>query len=198
MSSDTYNIIVPVPNDPNSYHINDLNIEFLKGYKKEYNEIFTNKNYRYAPLLNTHNVYPVVEFSYKDPNGYIKKKDSDLWLHEIDGNLLFDHLKPGLFTTRQPLVLWFQYTREREFIVYKLLGYNVEALVKKTYDHQQNIAYLNYRQDGDKIFMRWTRNVNAASKWRYDKIKWNEIGWIKLQSKQKQRELLDGNKQYLK
>ena len=131
MSSNTYNIIVPVPNDPNSYHINDLNIEFLKGYKKEYNEIFTNQHYAYSPLLNTHGVYPVVEFSYKDPFGYIKKKDSNLWLHEIDGNLLFDEIKPGLFSERQPLVVWFQYTREREFIVYKHLGYNVEALVKK-------------------------------------------------------------------
>lgn len=197
MSSNIYNINVPVPQDPNTYHINDIKIQFLKDYKKEYNEVLTSKSYQYAPLLNTSGIYQVVEFNYKDSNGYIKLKDKDMWLYEIDDNLFFDQIKQGLYSVKQPLPIWFQYPREREFIVYKLLGYSVEAVVKKEYDYQYNIAYLHYKEINGKIFMKWTKNVNDATKFHFDTIKWADVSWFKLQDKERQRELLSGNKQYI-
>jgi hypothetical protein len=90
-----------------------------------------------------------------------------------------------LYDIKQPLTVWFQYPREREFIVYKLLGYSVEAVVKKQYDKEYNIAYLNYLEVNNKIYMKWTRNVNEATKFHFDKIKWNEISWINFGDKDK-------------
>ncbi|QKF94536.1 hypothetical protein QKU48_gp1078 [Fadolivirus algeromassiliense] len=193
MSDNIHNVMIPVPMDPNTVHIPSLSIEFLKDFKKEYNEIFTNKPYTFAPLLNTHDVYPMVEFERKDLFGYIKLKNSDLWLHEDGNNLVFDRIKCGEFTERQPLVLWFEYIREREIIAFKYLGYNVESTIKKKYDKLMNIVYLNYKEDNGKIYIRWVDNRNDATKFAYDKIKWNEWGWIRLHNKPKQYDLLGGN-----
>lgn len=192
MSDNIHNLMVSVPMDPNTVHIPDLKIEFLKDFNKEYNEIFINKTYSFAPLLNTNGVYPKVEFERKDPFGYIKLKNSNLWLHDENNRLFFDYIREGDFTYRQPLVLWFQYVRERECILFKYLGYNVESTIKKKYDKLTNIAYLNYKEINGKTYVKWVDNINDATKFSYDKIKWNELGWIKLYDKPKQNKLLSG------
>ena len=62
MSNNVYNVYHRVPLDPNTYNITDLPIQFLRTYKKEYNEIFTNQSYNYKPLLNTDGMYQLTEF----------------------------------------------------------------------------------------------------------------------------------------
>lgn len=190
MSDNIYNNIVPVPFDKNTYIVKDLKIEFMIGYKKEYNEFLTNRIYSYEPLLNTDGAYPIVEFERKYPNGYIKLKNRDLWLYEKDNKVYFDFIKCGDFTDKQPMVIWFEYVREREVIIYKYLGYNVESVMKKTYDKLTNLAYMNYKQVDDKIYINWVDDINNATKFSYDKIKWNEISWIKLHDKETQNKLL--------
>lgn len=190
MSNNLYNIIVPVPFDTNTYAIKDLNIEFMIGFKKEHNEFLINRLYNYQPLENTNGAYPIVEFERKYPNGYIKLKGKDLWLYEKDNKPYFDLIKCGDFAEKQPMVIWFEYVREREVIVYKLLGYNVESVMKKTYEKLKNQSYMNYKQIGDGIYINWVDDINKATKFSYDKIKWNEISWIKLHDKNIQHKLL--------
>jgi hypothetical protein len=194
MSDSTYNIIVPVPQDPNTYSVNDIQIEFVKDYKLQYNEIYTNMTYSYAPLLNTDGVYPVVEFTRKDPNGYIKLKGKDLFLHQRGDQLFFDIIRDGLFSARQPLVLFFEYVREGEFIIYTLAGPQLNALMKTVNDGVSNVKYLHYAEKNGKIFMNWQSNVNNATKMHYNRINWSEFGWIKAQDKEAQRKIKNSNK----
>jgi hypothetical protein len=180
MSENIYNIQIKVPDDLNRYFIGDLAIEFVKSYKKEYNEFLTNRLYNYSVVTDTDDIYQKVEFQRKDPNGYIKMKNNDKFLYGDNNNLLFNHIKYGDFSQIQPLVVWFEYIRDREIIVYKYVGYNVESIIKKKYDNKSNILYLYYNQTNGKINMYWVNNINDATKFYYDKVKWNQLGWIKL------------------
>jgi len=189
MSTNIFNTIVPVPPDPNTYFIDDLHIEFKKTYKKDYNEYSPNKLYSFMPLLNTNNIYLPVEFNRKNSVGYIKLKDRDLWLQDDDKKIYFDIIRFQDFDYKQPKIIWFQYTREQELIIYKLLGYHIESTLKKDFDKLTNIAYLNYKQDNNKIYIKWVDDVNDATKFIYDKIKWSQMSWIKLYDKKTQNKL---------
>ena len=192
MSDNTYNIIFPVPLDENSYKIDDLIIEFMSDFKKEYNETMTNRSYSFQPLLNTDGVYQKADFLRKTPFGYVKLKNQDLWLYEnpVTRKLVFTPVQCGLYTKKQPYVFWFEYTREGEFIVYRYLGYNLESIIKKTYDRVNNLQYLNYKQEGNNAYVKWVNDVNLATKFYYDKIKWNEFSWIKLHDKAERNKIL--------
>lgn len=192
MSDNIYNIIVPVPLDENRYKVDDLIIEFMNDFKKEYNEIMINRSYSFQPLLNTDGVYQKADFLRKAPFGYIKLKSDDLWLYEnhVTRKLVFTPVQCGLYAEKQPFVFWFEYPREGEFIVYRYLGYNLESIIKKTYDRVNNLQYLNYKQEGNNAYVRWVNDINSATKFYYDKIKWNEFSWIKLHDKAKRRKLL--------
>lgn len=186
MSSNIFNTIVPVPQDPNTYFIDDLHIEFKKTYKKEFNEAYANKSYSFRPLLNTNDIYLPVEFNRRDTVGFIKLKGEELWFQDDGKKLYFDIIRYEDYSFKQPKIIWFQYTREQELIIFKYLGYNVESILKKEYEKQTNMAYLNYKQDNNKVYMKWVRDVNDATKFLYDKIKWNELSWIKLYDKKTQ------------
>ena len=193
MSNNIFNIEIPVPIDPNSYRIEDLKIEFMTSFKKEYNEIMLNRMYQYQPLQNTDGIYQKAEFQRKPPFSYLKIKNKELWLHPDPKNsnlFFFDKIRYAYFTYRQPFVVWLQYTREGEFIIYRLLGYGLDSVIKRVHDKLTNIEYLNYNQDNDKINIKWVNDVNLATKFYYKKVKWNEFSWIKLYSKEKQTQLL--------
>lgn len=193
MSSNVFNIEVPVPMDPNSYRIDDLKIEFMTSFKKEYNEIMLNRVYQYQPLLNTDGVYRRAEFPRKPPLAYIKIKNKELWLHQDAKNsnkFFFDMIRCDYFTNRQPFVIWIQYPREGEFIVYRLLGYGLDNVINRVHDKLTNMEYLNYKQENDTINIKWVDDVNLATKFYYKQVKWNEMGWIKLHSKEQQYKLL--------
>ena len=193
MSNNVFNIEIPVPIDPNSYRIDDLKIEFMTSFKKEYNEIMLNRMYQFQPLQNTDDVYLKAEFQRKPPLAYIKMKNNELWFHQDPkrANLFFfDKIRCGDFAPRQPFVIWFEYTREGEFIVYRLLGYGLDNVIKRVHDKLTNIEYLNYNQENDKINIKWVNDVNLATKFYYKKVKWNEFSWIKLYNKEKQNQLL--------
>lgn len=198
MSTNTYNIIHPVYQDPNTYNIEDIKIDFFKSYKIEYNEIYTNKSYDFAPLLNTNGILLKTEFNRKDPLTYIKIKsrddNADIWLYQVGKHLSFSKIRDGLYSTVPPLTLWIEYPREGEFYLYTLNGFNVESVMKKKLDGKTNISFLNYKEINDQIYMRWSDNVNDATKFHYKKILWSDEGWIKLEDKAKQRQILSGNK----
>ena len=189
MSNNIYNNIIPVPQDPNTVHVETAKVEFMRDYILEYNEVFPNKGYSYEPLLNTNGVFPKVEFTRKDPLGYMKIKGANLWLHE-NGKLYFDYIRQSDFYYRQPLVLWFEYVRERECIAYRYRGYGVEKVMKKIYDNQTNVLYINYKEENGRIVVKWVEDRGDATKFVFDKIKWNELGWIKLHDKDVQKQLL--------
>lgn len=203
MSNNIYNITYRVSLDPNTYIIRDMPVQFLRSFEKEYNEIFTNQYYSYDRLLNTDGAYQLTEFVRKDPVTYIKMKDKDLWLYEdlngiVDGDggagivtkLYFDKIQMGYFAKRQPLNLMIDYTREGEIVLYKLLGYNAERMYKTIYDGFTNVVYIKYEQDGEKLNFTWVKNVNQATKFLYDRFAWDDFGWIKLESRKRQDELL--------
>jgi hypothetical protein len=184
MSDNTYNRIIPTTIDPNHVIINDLKIEFKKHYIREFNDFQTNKHYNYSPVFGTSyeekGTLPQVEFYRKDALGYIKMKNQDKWLYEKNNNLIFTDLHCGTFDYQQPLVVWFEYVREREVIIFKRSGYNVEKVMTKIWENVSNLSYLHYNQDGGNVQMKWVDNRNDATKFYYDKVKWNEISWIKL------------------
>ena len=95
-------------------------------------------------------------------------------------NIYFDVIRFGDYDYKQPKIIWFQYTREQELIVFKFLGSGVESILKKEYNGLTNMSYLNYSQDKDKVYMKWVDDVNDATKFIYDKIKWDQMSWIKL------------------
>lgn len=197
MSNNIYN---RDPLGPNSYYVSELPVQFLRTFKKEYNEVFTNKYYNYERLLNTDGVYQLTEFVRKDTVTLIKLKDKDVWLYEdvkgmIGGpgmiiRLYFDKITMGQYDYNQPLVLSIDYLREGEFVLYKLLGYNAERMTKTVYDGYNNVVYIKYEQQGNKISFSWVDNLEQATKFFYDRFNWVDYGWIKLESKQKQNELL--------
>ena len=217
MSDNVHNDMIddPIIDNIKTFAIRDLKIEFVKHFLKvERNEFLTNRIYNYYPILDTDNTYPDVEFTKKDPIGYIKLKGKELWLHDENNNkVFFDHVRTKDFYYRQPLVVWFEYIRERMVIVYRLTGYNVEKIMKKIYDpctnskylpgnpvcvqgtKLTNVSYLKYKEIGGQIYIEWVDDPNQATKFVYDAVKWNEFGWIKLEDKQAQRKKLSNKYQ---
>lgn len=161
------NIII---SDPNTFSIDTINIEFLKSIEKEVNIELPNKSYTFYPLYGTNDIYPKIEFNRKDSVGYIKQKNSSKWFY--DDEVDFDYLKQSLFTVKRPRVVWFTYPREGEFIVQKYIGQNIEGVMKI----DNNTLYLVYSHNG----LKWSSNINDATKFVFDKIKWSSFSWIKL------------------
>lgn len=193
MSTNVFDTYVFASPDKNTYNIDDLNIDFLIGFKKEYNEFSLNRFYDYRPLDNTYGVYPKVEFDRKYPMGYIKMKDKDLWLYEKNNKLYFDLITCGDFTEEPPLVVWFDYPKEGQVVVFKYLGYGLESIIKRTTDKITNLIYMNYTQNGNNVRINWVNNVNDATKFVYKQIRWNDMTWIKLHNKDTQNKLLSGS-----
>jgi len=203
MSSNVYNVYYRVPFDANTYYISDMPVQFLRSHEKEYNEVFSNQYYNFDRLLNTDGAYQLTEFTRKDPNTYVKLKDKDMWLYEdmkgvIDGSggagivtkLYFDKITMGDYNYNQPLVLFIDYIREGEIVLYKLLGYNAERMYRTIYDGYSNVVYIKYEQHGDKIKFSWVNDIQLATKFLYDKFTWSDYSWFKLESRKRQNELL--------
>lgn len=152
--------------------ISKLKIEFVKSYEKENNENNVNQFYDFSPLEDTDKVYPIVEFRRKDPLGYIKVKNTDLFLH---GDNKLSHVIGDCPYIKQPLVVWFQYLYERVFVVYRFYGYGLSNIHKKI--NPQNFYYLNYKEDGYKIYVKWTKSLNEATKFQYPEIIWAQVRW---------------------
>jgi hypothetical protein len=176
---------------PNAYIVDDLRIEFLKDFRKEYNQIQINKSYNFGPLLNTSDTYQPTEFSRKDPVTYIRIKGTDLWLYEKNQQLYFDKIEPDLFYKyRQPYVIWIEYLGKNVFILYKLLGYGLNNIMGHIYDRNSNVVYMNYMQQDDKINITWVDDFRFATRFVYDTLTWNDFGWIRLYDKETQAYLL--------
>lgn len=188
MSNNIYNIIYKVPTDPNTYHLKDIPIEFIKDYQKEHNPILPNMSYNFQTLDHTNNTYPKVEFQRKDPVGYIKLKNSSKWFYEDKSD--FDFIRCGNFASLQPIVVWFEYVRENEVIAYKLVSNDIK---RKNRDYQSkeqsfsNVKYLHYEYKNNQVKLSWVNNINLATKFIYEKVKWSDEGWIKLLTKEERK-----------
>ena len=191
-----------------SYNLKDLNIVFLKHYKKEYNEFRINIPYQFSPFYHNNfqsiskdttnliepaihddGVLPRVEFYRRDMLGYIKKKKEDLWLYDLpDGHSndklgehsQFKRLQKGLFTTKDPLPVWFEYLKNNQFLVYKYQGRGLDKVAKNVVDRVDNVLYLYYEQKGNNIIIKWLSDITLATRFTFETINWDDFGWIKL------------------
>ena len=164
-------VVKPVKKE-NVYNIDDIKIEFMKDFHREYNEFLPNKTYDFYPIENTHGAFPKVEFDRKDPIAYIKLKGKDLWLYINNNGPYFDLVPFEDFTFKQPFVVWFEYPIENEVLVCRYLGYGLDSTIKTIYDKVTNIRYLDYKEVGDKIYINWVENVADATTFNFNKIVW--------------------------
>lgn len=166
-----------------AYEIKNLAIEFRKDFKKEYSEDNINVIYPYYPLEMNEckdqeksckgcGIYPKTEFYRRDATTYIKLKDKDLWLHEYkNGALVFDPIIKEDFYYRQPLVLFIDYKGDNMFTLYKHRGFGYPEL-----------QYMLYTEDSNKkINIDWVLNMNNASMFIHERIRWREFRWIEPQ-----------------
>jgi len=162
-----------------TYNVNSIGIEFLKDYKIEPNKFQTYGPY---PIYENIGTYPIVEFRRKDPLGYIKLRNTKLWLHgDVNkGNTYFDVIRMGSYNWRQPLVCWFNYLTESSFVVYVLLGYGQDSITQRMCDRYSNSMYLIYSPQGPNIIS-WSNDMNQATVFVFDPIPWSDFSWIKLQ-----------------
>lgn len=163
---------LPINEIDNTTNINDIKIEFVKSYHKENNENNMNQFYDFYPLADTDKIYPLVEFRRKDPLGYIKIRGNDLFLHRDNKLSLISGECPYV---TQPLVIWFSYLYERIFVVYRFYGQGLNNIYKKR--DPQNFYYLNYKEDDKKIYIKWTKSLEDATKFQYSEIIWSQVRW---------------------
>ena len=150
----------------NKYKIDEINIEFVKDFRKQY--------------MSMNNIHLPTEFSRKDPVTYIKIKGRDLWLYEKNQQLYFNKIESNLFYKyRQPYVLWINYLGNNTFILYKQLGYGLNNVIGHIYDRNTNVIYMNYTQHNNTISIRWTNDIRFATRFVYDIITWNDFSWIR-------------------
>lgn len=174
MSSNIYNIISPIMIDPNRFNIKDLNIEFKKSFLINYNDNKTNHH----DIPNTNDIFLNVETSRYDKTGYIKLKNTNLWLHCDDKyNMFFDVIKKQDYYYRQPMVIWFDYNRDNEMLMYKYFGKGLGAINDTIFGGYSNMMYINYKQENGKIYMNWTNDINNATKILLNKIQTYEYVW---------------------
>lgn len=163
---------LPINQIDTTTNTNNIKIEFVKSYYKEVNENNMNQLYDFYPLENTDKIYPLVEFRRKDPLGYIKVRNSNLFLYRDNKLIIIDGECPYV---KQPLVIWFNYLYERIFVVYRFYGQGLSNIYKKR--DPQNFYYLNYKEDGRKIYIKWTKSLDEATKFQYPEIIWSQIRW---------------------
>lgn len=169
----------------NVYEIRNLNVEFVKDFKKEENEVMLNKFYPYYPLKyqecykfkNTNipcGIYPKTEFNRRDPMTYMKLKGGshDRWLFNDNGDMVFKIIKRCDFYCEQPMVLFLDYLSDNSFIILQYQGFG-----------KPGVKYMNYREviqdDGrKKIEISWVNSRNSSTIFVFDKVKWRELQWI--------------------
>lgn len=179
MSTNTYNIMSPVIVDPNRYKLSDLKIEFKKDFKKSYNILQNTGSYTdYTLIPNTNNIYLPTEIEKNDPVSYIKLKDKDLWLHMDDSNnFFFDKIRMGDYYYRKPLIVWFNYNKGDEMVMYKYFGKGLPHINETKNEGISNIMYINYKQVNNDIYMKWVYNINDATKIITEKVQPSECMW---------------------
>ena len=179
MSTNIYNIMSPVLVDTNRYKISDLKIEFKKSFLKSYNSIENTQSYiEYNLIPNTNDIYLPTEISKYDSVSYIKLKGKDLWLHtDSNNNFFFDKIRKEDFYYRQPLVVWFNYNKGDEMVMYKNFGKGLSKINETKNEGISNIMYINYKQINNDIYMDWVYNINDATKIITEKITPAEYVW---------------------
>jgi len=169
----------PVLVDTNRYKISDLKIEFKKSFLKSYNSIENTQSYiEYNLIPNTNDIYLPTEISKYDSVSYIKLKGKDLWLHtDSNNNFFFDKIRKEDFYYRQPLVVWFNYNKGDEMVMYKNFGKGLSKINETKNEGISNIMYINYKQINNDIYMDWVYNINDATKIITEKITPAEYVW---------------------
>lgn len=165
----------------NTYYLGDINIEFVKRYTKEYNTNVPNNYHNFERLDSTNGSYRPVEFTRKDPIGYIKQKNKDIWLFGDDKpyfkGLSFKDTRI-LFPVERPLVVWFKYTSEISFIVLKYVGTGQDHVIAHQDKMADNVVYLYFDNKNQNLI--WNNDIKKATVFFFDKVKWNELQWIRL------------------
>jgi len=149
--------------------INKLSIVFLRDYVKDWFYI-SNTNYlNYSPVAEPEKeTYKITHPDRHDSVTYIKHKYQDKWLYYTDNKLQFKPLQLShtIFSEpyyHQPLVLYFMYIGDAYFFLYR--NYHFA---------DRDIDYVMYSEKDGKINIRFTKNKEDATIFRYKYIKWKE------------------------
>jgi len=156
----------------NVYDVENTQLEFLKDYKKEYNDIMTNLSYDYFPFKYKEcykfrgsnepcGIYPITEFIRRDPLTYLKLKDSNKWY--FNDRIGFYPIFPG----QQPSPLLLEYLSDKSFMIVKYMGFQSDI-----------IEYMYYQQVGNTIKIKWVHNRNMGTIFTFNAINWREFQWI--------------------
>lgn len=149
---------------------NNLPIKFIKNMYKE-TAVYPKTMYlEWAPFADDMEGPRDVEteFHKKDPLTYIKHKDKDLWLYDIEGKLKWAPLhcdKKG-FTFKQPQPFWVEYLKEPTFFLYKIIGF---GKTKK--------KYLSYKETDKGFQLVWKDYIYDARIFSFEPG-WNQ-GYLK-------------------
>lgn len=151
-------------------NINNLSITLMRDYKKEFFNIPQSCYLNFSPIAEPNvYTYKTILLNKKDPLCYIKHKTKDLWVYEEnDGKLVFKqiHVNNRSLCTdvtnkcstmmEQPKVFWIEYVEEPVFVLYKTFGPGVEK-----------VAYLEYVEINNSIYMHWVYDFTYATKFSF-------------------------------
>jgi hypothetical protein len=136
-----------------------------------------NAIYNFYPDYDQYDIYQKVNFIKKDPLGYIKVKDADVWLYEkrdddgTSGKLYFNTLQKGLFSDTPPLVCWFSYAYQNVFFVYRPISYGFDG-----------VLFMIYEVIDGRIHIKWTKNQDEVTYFKFDLIPLIDYNYVQPES----------------
>ena len=156
-----------MPKTDNIQFIKNLDIIFVKSYKKTKNYFPDNQYLQMAPFIESKYLsnYLPTQFYRKDTMTYIKHRYSNKWLYENTNNtLIFSYLQRnynGFTNYKQPLVLFTDYLEEPTFILYTQKYYGNP--------YKLYLIYFEYVINNHKhIILSWSENPHDATIFIYD------------------------------
>jgi len=135
--------------------IDKVSIILVRDIYKEQFLLSPNAYHPFSPAKhNLNDIYLKISNRRKDHMCYIKYKNKDMWLYEKNGKPKFLplHCKKNGYDHHYPTVYWLEYLKEPTFVIYKPKGFN-----------NPGIYYVKYKEDNEKIIIKWVKNINNST-----------------------------------
>lgn len=147
--------------------VNNLSILFIRDYRPEYFNVSSTAYLNYHPFVELNKpIYKTIHLAKKDALCYIKMKNTEQFVYEKGGKFSFRYLqrdKTGFQDYEPPQPFYLDYLEEPTFILYNHVGVGIQAF-----------NYLIYGERDGKIYMKWTRDSNNATVFKYDDYETND------------------------